>query len=139
MARNGEKRRISASGALPALVAVLALLVQALIPASAMAQEFRSRASTQTVILCTADGARSVEVAAEKVPGQEHHTGFAGLKCHDCVMVSIAAVMPPAGDPAPVRYSQIIRVELTRTKAGRAIERPAPRPPSQGPPGRVIS
>ncbi len=139
MARIGDKRQISAAGVLPALLAVLALLVQALIPASAMAQEFHSRASTQTVTLCTADGARSVEIAGEKVPGQEHHRGFAGLKCHDCVMVSIAAVMPPAGDPAPVRYSQIIRLELTCTKAERAIERPAPRPPSQGPPDRFIS
>jgi hypothetical protein len=134
MARFGEKRQTSVVGALPALLAVLSLLVQALIPASAMAQEFRSQAHGRTVVLCTADGARAVEV-----PAEDHHKGFAGLKCHDCVMASIAAVVPPAGEAAPVRYSQILRVERRRATAGRAIERPAPRPPSQGPPDQFFS
>ena len=134
MARIGKNRQVSVAGALPLLLAVLSLLIQALIPASAMAYEFRSQTSSRTVVLCTADGARSVEV-----PAEDHHRGFAGLKCHDCVMASITAVEPPAGQAAPVRYSQIIRVELRRSIAGRAITRPAPRPPSQGPPDRIFS
>jgi hypothetical protein len=134
VARIGKNKKVSAAGALPALLAVLSLLVQALISTSAMAYEFRSETSSRTVVLCTADGARSVEV-----PAEDHHKGFAGLKCHDCVMASLAGMLHPAGDAAPVHYSEIIRVELRRASAGRAIERPALRPPSQGPPDRFFS
>jgi hypothetical protein len=125
-----EKRRVKTAGAWPALLAVLALLVQGLIPAAAMAYEARADVPAM-VVLCTADGARTVAVPSDS----QDHKGFAGLKCHDCVMASIAAVTPPAPQVAPVRYVQIVRLEARRIDAIRQVARPPPRPPSQGPPG----
>ncbi|MBI1405387.1 MAG: DUF2946 domain-containing protein [Caulobacter sp.] len=124
-------RRNGLAGALPALLAVFAMLLQGLIPASALAQEAWSSGKVQTVVLCTASGEQTVAIPADPSTPQQ---GFAGFKCHACVMASLLAITPPAPALSPVRYSQIIRAERSRVEDHPAFVRRPPRPPSQGPP-----
>jgi hypothetical protein len=124
-------RRNGPLSALPALLAVLGLLLQGLIPASAMAQEAWSQGKVRTVVICTSAGEQTIAVPADSVP---HDQGFAGFKCHACVMASLVAVTPPVPDIAPAQYCEIIRAEHARSTAQPIFARPAPRPPSQGPP-----
>lgn len=113
-------------GVLPVLMAVLALLIQALTPAVAAAQE---AGGTQTVVLCTSMGEKIVTVPGESAPKP-----FDGYKCHDCVMAAVTAIAPPSDESLPVRYVAIVRNERARAHRLAEPARPPPRPPSQGPP-----
>jgi hypothetical protein len=116
-----------------ALLAMLALLVQALIPAAAMAHD----AAGQSVVICTADGARSVEVAngaLGDVIGKKDSKGFAGLPCAQCVAVSLATTTPPDVAVAPVLYAARLEAAPHAALTGVALARAPPRPPGQGPP-----
>lgn len=121
-----QNRRAWGAGVLPVVLAVLALLMQALTPAVVAA---RDMSGSRTVVLCTSEGEKIVTV-----PGGASHKPFAGFKCHDCVMAAVTAVPAPSADSLPIRYAAIVRHE--RAQAYRAVEpaRPPPRPPSQGPP-----
>lgn len=112
-----------------ALLAMLALFVQALIPAAAMAQD----TAGQSVVICTAEGAKSVELAGDVI-GKKDPKGFAGLACAQCVAVNLATTTPPDIAVAPVLY--VTRVEAAPHAAltGVALARAPPRPPGQGPP-----
>ena len=112
-----------------ALLAMLALLVQALVPAAAMAHD----ASGQSVLICTADGAKSVEVAGDVI-GKKDPKGFGGLPCAQCVAVSLATTTPPDVAIAPVLYSARIEAAPRAALTGVAMARAPPRPPGQGPP-----
>ncbi|THD60444.1 DUF2946 family protein [Phenylobacterium sp.] len=117
--------------ALAALLAVFALLVQALIPAAAAAAPGAAGALT----LCTATGTTIVSAAGpESHPGPAHK-GFGGLPCQDCLSAAMAAIAAaPALGVRPVAY-ETARVEHISTAgfiAPRA--RAPPRPPGQGPP-----
>lgn len=115
-------------GVLPATLALLALCIQLLIPAASLATEAKSDA--RTVVLCTVDGAKTVTV-----PGDDtQHHGFGGLKCHDCVMASIAAVSPGDAPALPVRYAAESRLAPIARAARLPGARAPPRPPSTGPP-----
>ena len=117
-----------------ALLAMLALLVQALMPAAAMAHD----ASGQSVLICTADGAKSVEVAGDvigkKGPAPDSKKGFGGLPCAQCVAVALATTTPPDVAVAPVLYSARIAPAPRAALTGVALARAPPRPPGQGPP-----
>lgn len=119
-------RRYTLAGAWPALVMAFALLIQGLVPGAAMAHEM---SQSRTVVLCTEGGEKTVTV-----PNDASHKGFAGFKCADCVMASIASVLPPAPVVAPIRYVQIIRAEHSRPALNIAARRVRLLPPSQGPP-----
>jgi hypothetical protein len=112
-----------------ALLAMLALLVQALMPAAAMAHD----AAGQAVVICTTDGAKTVEVAGEVI-GKKDPKGFAGLPCAQCVAVSLAVTTPPDIAVAPVLYSARIEAPPHAALTGVAMARAPPRPPGQGPP-----
>ena len=112
-----------------ALLAVLALLVQTLMPAAAMAHD----AAGQAVVICTTDGAKSVEVAGDVI-GKKAPKGFAGLPCAQCVAVSLATTTPPDVAVAPVLYSVRIEAAPRAALTGVALARAPPRPPGQGPP-----
>lgn len=124
-----ENRRSKSMGALPALLAAFALIVQLLIPAAAMAWESASGRGP-LIVMCTADGAVAVPAADQP----DHGKGFGGLKCHDCVMASVAAVGPAAPVSVPVLYA--VRAELASPGRDRpqARTRAPPRPPSTAPP-----
>jgi hypothetical protein len=117
--------------ALAALLAVLALLVQALIPAAAMA---RPDAAAGAVI-CTATGTVTIGSDGKlQAPQQAPHKGFGGMPCQDCLAVAMAAVVTPELAVHPVAYAaeRVEHAPVTSLLEPRA--RAPPRPPGQGPP-----
>lgn len=111
-----------------AAFAVFALLIQALLPAAAMAAQ---RGDGAGVIVCTLDGAKTLYAAPLPQPKPK---GFAGLPCQDCLAAAIAFVATPALSvaSAPTTY---VRVEHHVRPAVRlAFARAPPRPFGQGPP-----
>ncbi len=121
-----RSRKPSPGRVWPALVLVLALLLQGLIPAAAVAHDH----GQDQIQLCTAAGLKLVSLHA--VGGHDHH-GFGGLACEQCVMASLAALA--ASPPAPIAPTAKILIAF-RPAAERpsALPRAPPRPPSQGPP-----
>jgi hypothetical protein len=123
-------RRVQTRSTWPiALLAMLAVFVQALIPAAAMAHD----AAGQSVLICTADGAKTVEVAGDVI-GKKDPKGFGGLPCAQCVAVALATTTPPDIAVAPVLYSARIAPAPRAALTGVALARAPPRPPGQGPP-----
>lgn len=115
-----------------ALLAMLALLVQALIPAAAMAHD--ARGANPAIVICTVEGAKTVQVGGDK-PAPK---GFGGYACYQCVAASLAAAIPPdALVSAPVLYAARVEVAPPLARRGLAPARAPPRPPSQGPPRRL--
>ena len=115
-------------GALAAALALLALCVQLLIPAASLATE--AKGDARTVVLCTLDGEKTVTIPGDD---QQHH-GFGGLKCHDCVMASIAAIPASEAPAMPIRYAAESRIAPISRAARRPGARAPPRPPSTAPP-----
>jgi hypothetical protein len=112
--------------ALCALFAVFALMVQALIPAAAMARP----GSEGAQVICTAMGAETLAAHGQPAP----HKGFGGMPCQDCLAAAMACVTTPELAVLPVAYA-VARVE--HVAAAPALEpraRAPPRPPGQGPP-----
>jgi len=112
-----------------ALLAMLALLVQALMPAAAMAHD----AAGQSIVICTTDGAKSVQVEGDVI-GKKDPKGFAGLPCSQCLAVALATTTPPDVAVAPVLYSVHAAPAPVAALTGVALARAPPRPPGQGPP-----
>lgn len=111
--------------------ALVALLVQALLPATALAAE---SLGARAVEICSDDGATTVVLKSD---GTEREKGFAGLPCHDCLGATLAFVTMPELAVAPVAYA----VAETRYVAAPAPidvhARGPPRPPGQGPPIQI--
>ncbi|MDB5472024.1 MAG: hypothetical protein JWR84_3584 [Caulobacter sp.] len=126
MSNRRQKRRPSGPGALPALLAVLALLLQALAPGMAVAA---SSGGTRTMVLCTSAGEKTVTLPDDSAPRP-----MAASKCHDCVMAATTTVLPPSPGGLPVRYAAVVRHGRTLGQAAVLPARPPPRPPGQGPP-----
>jgi hypothetical protein len=111
---------------------MLALLVQALIPASAMAHD--ARTGSQAIVICTVEGARTVQVGGEK----QTPKSFGGYACYQCVAASLAVTTPPdALVSAPVLYAARVEAVPPLARRGLAPARAPPKPPSQGPPLRL--
>ena len=128
MGHRRKNQRRWTGGALSAVLAVIALLIQLMIPAAALAAE-AAAARASVAVICTADGA--VERA---VPAPDHHEGFAGLRCLSCVMASVAAITPSGPTAAPVLYTDKADVDLPGRDRPRALSQAPPRPPSTAPP-----
>jgi hypothetical protein len=114
--------------ALAALLAVFALMVQALFPAAAMAARSDQTGAT---IICTAAGTQAI--AADGSP-EAPKKGFAGMPCQDCLAMAMAAVTP-----APIAVQRVAyqTARVGHAPAVRRLEpraRAPPRPPGQGPP-----
>ena len=129
MARRKDSISRRAAGArLAAWLGVLALLVQALLPAAAMAAT--SRSGGETMVICTVDGVRTVTLGEHEKGGKP----FAGLPCHDCLAAACAALPAPEPQIARVVYSRVV-MERPREQAwAPKLARAPPRPPGQGPP-----
>jgi len=113
--------------ALAVLMAVFALLVQALVPAAAMAA---APSASGVMVICTGTGVATV---SDQAPPSKPK-GFAGMPCQDCLAAALAVTQLPALAIQPVIYA-VARIE--RAPAERLIEpraRAPPRPPGQGPP-----
>lgn len=113
--------------ALAALFAVFALLVQALIPAAAMARPDPAGG----IVICTATGTQTITPHGQ--PGAPHK-GFGGMPCQDCLTAAMAAVVTPQLAVQPVAYAaeRVEHAPVDRLLEPRA--RAPPRPPGQGPP-----
>ncbi|MFI4964677.1 MAG: DUF2946 family protein [Caulobacterales bacterium] len=116
--------------AIAALLAVFALMVQALIPAAAMAAQ---PGPAGALVICTASGAHAV--APDGGPAPPAHRGFGGMPCQDCLAAAMAvvaaspvmAIEPVAYQTARVDHAPVVRLLAPRARA-------PPRPPGQGPP-----
>lgn len=109
-----------------AILAVLALATELLIPAAAA----QAHVAGPQIVICTLQGARTVSLDQ-----QEHDGGFAGLKCHQCVGASLASTSAePPVLIAPVTYGTPISSALFAEAAPPVGARAPPRPPGQGPP-----
>lgn len=108
-----------------AALAMLALVVQLLIPAAAMAQ-----GQPMSMTVCTGKGVTTITVDADGNPVKH----FGGLACQDCLASSLAtlAAEPPVFVSAPHVIAAEIGVVSATTIEPRA--QAPPRPPSQGPP-----
>lgn len=111
-----------------ALLAVLAVMVQALIPSAAMAAQ---AGGGETIQICTAMGLQTIKVDG----GATQQKGFAGLPCQDCLAAATAVVMP-APQPVVVRvaYATAFVIDAPRAELAPRSARAPPRPPGQGPP-----
>jgi hypothetical protein len=99
-----------------AVLAAVALVLQGLIPAAAMAHDHAG-----LIQLCTSQGVTLVGAPGGHGQRQGH---FGGLACEQCVMASFAAVgAEPPAPPPPAAPA-----------AAPPPARAPPRPPSQGPP-----
>ena len=118
-------------GLLAAALAALALLVQALIPAAAIAHD-NAAGAPMTISLCTGEGIKTVTVGGD-LPAGKH---FMGLHCTACAFANFAAIDDGASalTAQPVRYlARTVVFQPERTFAA-AQARAPPRPPGQGPP-----
>jgi len=108
-------------------MAVFALLVQALVPAAAMAA---TPNTPDAMVICTGTGVTTV--ADRTTPSKPK--GFAGMPCQDCLAAALAVTQTPALAIVPVIYAtaRIDRPAVERLVEPRA--RAPPRPPGQGPP-----
>jgi hypothetical protein len=111
-----------------ALLAVLAVMVQALLPSAAMAAQAGDRG--ETIMICTAMGVQTI-----KVGGGSQKKGFAGLPCQDCLAAATAVVLPaPQPVVLPVAYATAYVLDAPRAELAPRSARAPPRPPGQGPP-----
>jgi len=112
--------------ALAGLLAVFALVVQAMIPSIAMARPDPSGA----LVICTASGTQIIAQHGRPTP----HKGVAGMPCQDCLAAAMACVITPELAVQPVAYTadRIDHAPVMTLLTPRA--RAPPRPPGQGPP-----
>lgn len=116
---------------LAALMAIIALLTQALLPAAAMAAQ--AHGATQ-IEICTSQGAKAVVVGVDG----KAHKAFMGLPCQDCLSVAAAVTATPELAVEPIAYV-VTRVQHSqKAELGVRLSRAPPRPPSQGPPIRTV-
>ena len=114
-----------------ALMAVIALLTQALLPAAAMAAQ--AHGATQ-IEICTSQGAKAVVIGADG----KAHKAFMGLPCQDCLSVVAAATITPELAVEPIAYV-VTRVRHSQAaELGVRLSRAPPRPPGQGPPSQTV-
>lgn len=132
MSHRPVKQGLRALRPWPALAAAFALLIQVLAPGMAMAMEQVSHGETRTMVICSAEGMKTVTVRVDDEG--EHQRRMTGMQCPGCVLAAIVALEPPCGPGVLVRYGQIIRTELERPRLQPALVRHPPRPFGQGPP-----
>lgn len=110
-----------------ALVAVFALLVQALIPSLAGAAPSPLGGPLGETVICTSLGPQTAPTDG----GAPAHVG----RCDHCVCPAAAAGLPPpAADPAPATFAYVRTEPRVPPAAPPPPARAPPRPPGQGPP-----
>jgi len=131
IARSGQFRAL-----LAALAAMLAVFVQVMTPAAAMAHDLRESGSA--IVICSAEGSKVVLIAEDGSVRTAPAKGFMGLKCSDCVGPTLAVTLDtPVPAIAPAEYAEFIETPVQRVLGVRGHARAPPRPPSQGPPANL--
>lgn len=121
---------------LAALAAMLAVFVQALTPAAAMAHDLRESGSV--MVICSAEGSKVVILEKDGTVSTAPAKGFMGLKCSNCVGPTLAVTVDaPVPAVAPVQYADYVETPVQRVLGVRGHARAPPRPPSQGPPANL--
>lgn len=135
MSRGSDRRRrIGGRAHVAAWLGVLALLVQALLPAAAMAAQ-SGAGRGERIVVCTLAGVRTVIVGEHDRSGPEKHgKGFAGLPCHDCLAAATAALPAPEPVLEPAGYTFVAVEHAPERNWAPRLARAPPRPPGQGPP-----
>lgn len=123
----GRSGRKQARGRFALLVAVFALLAQALVPAAALAAQ---ATGVTYVELCTSQGAQTIALDKTGQP----KSGFAGLPCQDCLAAATAVVVTPELTIVPTAYVVAVVRHATAADTPAPRARAPPRPPGQGPP-----
>lgn len=120
-----------------AWLAVAALIIQALIPAAALAS---GRPAGMVMELCTPQGAQTVVIGVDgKAKPYAPAKGFAGLACADCLGASLAITFAePALSVAPTRYVRIEPPAAAPQLPASPCARGPPRPPGQAPPALTV-
>ena len=120
-------RRVQRSDAwgVTAILAAFALLIQILAPTVATAKIADSHAAAFEI--CSGSGAKTVAAGHA-----DHHKGFFGLKCADCVVASLAGAAPIAAS-IPMRVSQPVRLHPSPESTGSLGARSPPRIREQSP------
>lgn len=127
-ARPGQFRAL-----LAALAAMLAVFVQALTPAAAMAHDLRESGSA--IVICTAEGSKVVLVGEDGSVRTAPAKGFMGLKCSSCLGATLAVTLEtPLPIVVPTEYAEHVETPIQRVLGVRGHARAPPRPPGQGPP-----
>lgn len=121
----GHRRRAGVA----AWLGVLALLIQALLPAAALAAQ--SRDPGERIVICTLAGVKTVAVGGHETKGGK---SFAGLPCADCLAATIAAIPAPALGVERTVYSTARMDHAPERRWTPQLARAPPRPPGQGPP-----
>lgn len=122
------RRSKTERGTLAALVAVFALVVQAMLPAAAMAS---SAGSDDFGVICTSSGAATISSPG---PAQNPAKGFAGMPCQDCLAAALAVISTPELAVRPVAYTVALVQHQAADQRLAPRARAPPRPPGQGPP-----
>jgi hypothetical protein len=110
------------------IAALFALLVQAILPAAAMAAE---SVGGRTIEICTSQGAQKVVIGAD---GKAQKKGFAGLPCQDCLGATLAVVVTPELAVAQIAYAAAEAPYVAEIAPVAPRARGPPRPFGQGPP-----
>lgn len=131
MSQSSRTGRLKGPAGLAALIGVLALLAQALLPAAALAA---TAAGARQVELCSSDGGEVIAVDRHGTPVAP----FAGLPCFDCVGAVTAATVPPQPAVVPVVYAASVHFVRPAGRHLRPPVRAPPRPPSRAPPPHTI-
>lgn len=134
MARFSDRSgRISGRARVAAWLGVLALLVQALLPAAAMAAQ-SGAGRGERIVICTLAGARTVTLGDHDKGGDGSKGGFAGLPCHDCLAATTAALPAPEPVLERISYATAFVEHAPERSWAPQLARAPPRPPGQGPP-----
>ena len=121
---------------LAAFAAMLAVLVQALTPAAAMAHDLRESGSA--MVICSAEGSKVVIIEKDGSVRTAPAKDFMGLKCSNCVGPTLAVTIDaPTPAIAPVQYAEFVETPVQRVLGVRGHARAPPRPPGQGPPANL--
>jgi hypothetical protein len=126
--------RRTALSPMAALAAILALLVQALLPAAALAAR---SVGVARIEVCSDQGAKTVLVGADGRV-QAPQKGFAGLPCQDCAAMASAAVVAPPVSLEPVAYAVALAPHVEAAGPGIKRARAPPGRLGQGPPTGIV-
>lgn len=134
--RAGPPHRATARpGLIAAALAALALLIQALIPAAAIAHDAAN--GGVAMVICTGGGEKTVLVGADAPGAAKKH--FMGLHCTACAFANFAAVdgADLGLSARPVRYATAASAFPPERAFVAQGARAPPRPPGQGPPASL--
>lgn len=131
MQMGADRGRSRGRTPLAVLFAVAALLIQALLPAAALAAESTGGVRIE---LCTPEGAKTVVIDHDG----KTQKGFAGLPCHDCLGATLAVTTTPELSVVPIAYVAERIVQAPTVEVVLRGARAPPRPFGQGPPSHTL-